>query len=152
MAWFAVMSAADRAAWLAEYERRCAPNRRSRRGARARPAASVHAPVGTAAATSLHNASSDRSTVSGVDEIRELTSIEAFTAAVAADQPLVITDSAKPAKLHPAPHACSGVTADYFVGKVITRGGRGGRYFTVASEAAALKRWPKTTICANCGQ
>jgi hypothetical protein len=44
MAWFAAMSTAERAEWLAEHERRCAPNRRSRRGARPRPESTVAGP------------------------------------------------------------------------------------------------------------
>jgi hypothetical protein len=160
MAWFAAMSTAKRAEWLAEHERRCAPNRRSRRGARSRPGSPV-------AGTPGHTAREHPGVVpvlpasgSGVPQRRisaaaapilELTSMDDFRTAVGNGDLVVITDSAKPAKLHPAAARCSGVTEDNFRGKVIERGGRGGKYFTVPSETVARERWPRLTLCGTCG-
>jgi hypothetical protein len=141
IAWFAAMSESERAAWLAEHERRCATNRRSRRGARPRVAPSVEpAQRGPAPATArVIAASSVPSTRGGrapalaaAGGIGEIRSVEEFRAAVRGGKLLVITDSAQPAKLHPAAARCSGVTEHNFVGKVIERGGRGGKYFTVS--------------------
>jgi hypothetical protein len=83
-----------------------------------------------------------------VAPIREIESVDDFNAVCAGGRLLVITDTAK---LHPAPGRCRGVTETNFVGKVIERGGRGGRYYTVVSESAARGRWPRMTICGICG-
>ena len=156
MAWFAAMSETERAGWLADHQRRCTPNRRSRRGAGPRSAAAHPRSV---AATKLPAESPIPSRAAGLSTaasagadapILDITTVHDFTAAVAGGQLLVITDSAKPAKLHPIPGDCSGVTEDNFVGKVIERGGRGGRYYTVISESAARERWPRLTICGTC--
>jgi len=149
MAWFAAMSDADRTAWLAEHERRCAPTRRSRRAARkartpATPAAATsHAPRPASRAITSHSPVETAALA--------ITTVDAFREAVAGGELIVITDSAKPAKLHPAAARCPGVTEHYFVGKVIERGGRTGKYYTVASESAARQRWRRLTICGTCG-
>jgi hypothetical protein len=62
--------------------------------------------------------------------ILELTSVDDFRTLLDNGDLVVITDSAKPAKLHPAAARCSGTSEDNFSGKVIERGGRGGKYFT----------------------
>jgi hypothetical protein len=83
--------------------------------------------------------------------IHEITSVEDFRTAVGNGELVIITDSAKPAKLHPAAARCSGVSEDNVRGKVIERGGRGGKYFTVPSETLACERWPRLTVCGTCG-
>jgi hypothetical protein len=125
MGWLAAMSGAERAAWLAEHERRCTPTRRSRRG---HPTAQLDGAPG------------------------ELRTLEAFRAAVAESVPLVITDAARAPKLHPAPVDCHGVKAEHFVGKVLEREGRCGRYYAVPDAAAARDRWPRLTVCRVCGR
>jgi hypothetical protein len=82
--------------------------------------------------------------------MHEITSVEDLRTAVGNGKPVVITDSAKPAKLHPAAARCSGVTEASFRGKVIERGERGGKYFTVPSETLARERWPRLTVCGTC--
>jgi hypothetical protein len=161
MAWLAAMSAVERAEWLAEHERRCVPNRRSRRGARPRPESTVAGIPGDAARDHIgairvmpaHVSGAPPRRVAGVaaSPIREITSVEEFRTAIGHGELVVITDSAKPAKLHPAAARCSGVTKDNFRGKVIERGGRGGSYFTVPSETLARERWPRLTVCGTCG-
>lgn len=160
MAWFAAMSEGQRAAWLAEHERRCTPNRRSRRGQQVRRA-SVPVATGSGERSDLvgnlqqlgegeTHPETHGVALAAVEGIREIRSVDAFRAALGAGELLVITDSAKPAKLHPAAARCAGVSENYFVGKVIERGGRGGKYFTVASAQSARERWPRITICATC--
>jgi hypothetical protein len=160
MAWFAAMSTAKRAEWLAEHERRCAPNRRSRRGARPRPESTVAGPLGDAAPErpgslpvipAFGSGVPPRRISAAAASIHEITAVEGFRTAVGNGELVVITDSAKPAKLHPAAARCSGVTEDNFRGKVIERGGRGGKYFTVLSETLARERWPRLTVCGTCG-
>ena len=157
MAWFAAMTECERAAWLAEHARRCAPNRRSRRGTRPRADAAPPQPTEAVSAATAAEAVTKSATAAvqpaGVNraDIREITSVEAFNAAIDASDLIVITDSARPAKLHPAARRCAFVTEASFTGKVIERGGRTGRYYTAPSQATARARWARMTTCGNCG-
>lgn len=160
MAWFAAMSTTKRAEWLVEHERRCAPNRRSRRGARPRPESTVAVIAEVAepehfgtdhVIAASGSAVRPRRVSPAAAPIREITSVEDFRTVVGSGETVVITDSAKPAKLHPAAARCPGVNEDNFRGKVIERGGHGGKYFAVPSETVARERWPRLTICGACG-
>ena len=154
------MSTKARAEWLTEHERRCAPNRRSRRGARPRPEpilagiprdeAPDHVDAVAALPEHVSGAPPLRASGAAAAPIRELASVEEFRAAIGHGELVVITDSARPAKLHPAAAQCSGVTEDNFRGKVVERGARGGKYFAVPSEALARERWPRLTVCGTC--
>lgn len=85
------------------------------------------------------------------DGVRELTSVEAFRLALSANEPIVITDTARPAKavLHPNASECPGIQERYFVQKVIQGRRANGGYY-VASERAARTHWPQLAMCTRC--
>jgi hypothetical protein len=146
LAWLAAMTETERDAWLAEHERRCTPTRRSRRRARqVRPARSQAVPPALATSTAPA-----RGRAAGPVEICELTSIAGFRDACAGGLPIIITDSAKPPKLHRSPGTCPGVQEHRFELKVLVNGGRNGRYHQAGGEAAARARWPHLEICRTC--
>jgi len=140
MACWAAMSEPQRAAWLAEHERRCAPTRRARRTRS--PALTAVTPVG---APTEPPARADLS-VSG---IRELRSADEFRAAVAGG-PVVITDNAYGARLHPRPAVYLGVTEENFRRKVIAGHNRNGRYYSAPDKLAAQSQWPSLNVCGTC--
>jgi hypothetical protein len=81
-------------------------------------------------------------------EIRELTSLPAFEAAVAAGLGfLVITDRSTPTHIHRA--KCPALAAQHFVTKVVTNGGRRGRYYHAPALEAAQARFT-ARLCGVC--
>lgn len=76
----------------------------------------------------------------GGEEIRELTTLEAFQAATTdAGAFLVVTDRSTPTRVHRS--GCAAVQPQHFITKVVTNGGKRGRYFRAASFAAAQARF-----------
>ena len=82
------------------------------------------------------------------DEIRELTSLEAFQAAVADSAAfLVVTDRSTPTRVHRT--TCVAVLPQHFITKVVTNGGKRGRYYRASSFAAAQARFT-SRACGVC--
>lgn len=81
---------------------------------------------------------------------KELPSVEAFRATVLANEPVVITNVAQPAKLHLNPAQCAWVKESYFIKTVIKSRRVNGGYYAAASEQAARARWPQLTECRSC--
>lgn len=83
-----------------------------------------------------------------VGEVRELTSLPAFEAAVAAGQGfIVITDRSTPTHVHRA--KCAALAAQHFVTKVVTNGGRRGRYYHATTLESAQSRFT-ARLCGVC--
>jgi hypothetical protein len=81
-------------------------------------------------------------------EIRELTNLPAFEAAIASGQGfLVITDRSTPTHIHRA--KCPALAATHFVTKVVTNGGRRGRYYHATALEAAQGRFT-ARLCGVC--
>lgn len=139
MSWFAAMSSDRRAEWLKDHESRLA------RYVRGRPA-SPQKPADWPRKRDLQPA--PRATSYGA--VEELTSVEAFRATVLANEPVVITNVAQPAKLHPNPAQCAWVKESYFIKTVIKSRRVNGGYYAAASEQAARARWPQLTKCRSC--
>lgn len=139
MSWFAAMSSDRRAEWLKDHESRLA------RYVRGRPA-SPQKPADLPRRRDLQPA--PRATSYGA--VEELTSLEAFRATVLANEPVVITNVAQPAKLHLNPAQCAWVKESYFIKTVIKSRRVNGGYYAAASEQAARARWPQLTKCRSC--
>lgn len=76
----------------------------------------------------------------GTEEIREITTLEAFQAAVADRIAfLVVTDRSTPTRVHRT--TCVAVLPQHFVTKVVTNGGKRGRYYKAATYASAATRF-----------
>jgi hypothetical protein len=73
-----------------------------------------------------------------------------FDAVLAANTPIVITDTAGPPKLHMSPARCGHITKDRFRTKVIVGAGKNGGYFQTADPAVAKARWPRLSNCRTC--
>jgi hypothetical protein len=81
-------------------------------------------------------------------EIRELTTLPAFEATIAAGLGfLVITDRSTPTHIHRA--KCPAIAANHFVTKVVTNGGRRGRYYHAPDLATAQTRFT-ARLCGVC--
>ena len=135
LAWLTDMTEAERRAYAAEHDRRTLRSRRT-------GASPVVAPA-----------------VGDEDRSREppprrrgarLNQRRSSPTRVAAGAAILITDAAGPPKLHPRPRECRWVTSENFVAKVVTSGGRNGRYYRVEDLSAAAARWPRLTHCAVC--
>ena len=135
LAWLTDMTEAERRAYAAEHDRRTLRSRRTGASPVVAPAAGTR----TGAASRLP------------DGVRALGSAQEFVDAVAAGAAILITDAAGPPKLHLRPRECRWVTSENFVAKVVTSGGRNGRYYRIEDLSAAAARWPRLTHCAVCG-
>jgi hypothetical protein len=135
LAWLTDMTEAERRAYAAEHDRRTLRSRRTDESPTVRPAS------GTTARGA------------GVlpDGVVALGSAQEFADAVTAGAAILITHVAGPPKLHVRPRECRWVTSENFVAKVVTGGGRNGRYYRVEDLSAAATRWPRLTHCAVCG-
>jgi hypothetical protein len=79
-------------------------------------------------------------TGSATEDIREITTLEQFTAAVADRAAfLVVTDRSTPTRVHRT--TCVAVLPQHFVTKVVTNGGKRGRYYKAPSYGAASARF-----------
>src|SRR5204863_4400203 len=79
-------------------------------------------------------------TIGTSEDIREITSLEAFQAAVADGTAfLVVTDRSTPTRIHRT--TCAAVLPQHFITKVVTNGGKRGRYYRANSLAAAQARF-----------
>jgi hypothetical protein len=79
--------------------------------------------------------------------IRELKSITEFREALRRHEPIVITDSPRGHRFHQTPWACTHVTEDNFIAKVITNGGKNGGYYAVSNLGEAQGRWSGVSRC-----
>jgi hypothetical protein len=81
-------------------------------------------------------------------EIRELSSLPTFESTVAAGQGfLVITDRSTPTHIHRT--RCPAIAANHFETKVVTNGGRRGRYYHATDLATAQARFT-ARLCGVC--
>ena len=84
-----------------------------------------------------------------VGEIRELKTLPEFEAAAAAGTGfLVVTDRSTPTHVHRA--KCPAVQAQHFLTKVVTNGGRRGRYYQCFALDAAQSRFRSARFCGVC--
>ncbi|MCC7139753.1 MAG: hypothetical protein IT460_15125 [Planctomycetes bacterium] len=85
----------------------------------------------------------------GVGEIRELRTLPDFEAVVAAGVGfLVVTDRSTPTHVHRA--KCPAVQAQHFVTKVVTNGGKRGRYYHCMTLEAVQTRFRSARWCGVC--
>jgi hypothetical protein len=79
-------------------------------------------------------------TSSTTEDIREITTLEAFQSAIADRAAfLVVTDRSTPTRVHRT--TCAAVLPQHFVTKVVTNGAKRGRYFKAPSYGAASSRF-----------
>ena len=82
-------------------------------------------------------------------EIRELRTLEEFQAAVATGVGfLVVTDRSTPTHVHRV--KCPAVQVQHFVTKVVTNGGKRGRYYHCTSLEAVQTRFRSARFCGVC--
>ena len=87
-------------------------------------------------------------TMGAADEVRELSTLENFQAAMAdASAFLVVTDRSTPTRVHRT--TCATVLPQHFITKVVTNGCKRGRYFKATSFAAAQARFT-SRACGVC--
>jgi hypothetical protein len=78
--------------------------------------------------------------------IRELETLQQFRDAGNRRESIVITDASGNI-FHSSPWSCGHVTEENYITKVITNGGRNGRYYAVGGLGEAQARWPGLTRC-----
>jgi hypothetical protein len=136
LAWLAAMTDPQRAAFLTAHQAKVTKTR-----AAAGPATQ------RTAAPSAARASAAPVTAGGISPID---SEATFDSVLAANTPIVITDTAGPPKLHMNPARCGHITKDRFRTKVIVGAGKNGRYFQTGDPAVAKARWPRLSSCRTC--